>query len=280
MGCCGPFLCFSNPKVWHTEEEDLSLPAADLDALRVKTYNGDIRIKAAHNTEEITVHIVKKAGGEDEMDAAACMKSLRIIYPVEGRTQYLEWKWEEKKKKTWGQSVSFEIHLPAALSIERAETYNGHLVLEDMASGAELETYNGDVRVERLKGKLDLETYNGDAQVTHSEGSVRIETYNGNITVSSTTPKMEVTTYNGEIVGNLAAVPTFDGYYKSYNGSIQLRFMGDPSVQVSCYTYNGSISVPRLNHVTLKKKRKLSGRIGDGKGTLEVETYNGNIRID
>jgi hypothetical protein len=66
----------------------------------------------------------------------------------------------------------------------------------------------------------------------------------------------------------------------THNGSIELATPPGYSAQVKASTHNGSINTDLPITVTGKvSKSKLTGTIGEAEGQLNLETYNGSIRI-
>jgi hypothetical protein len=259
---CG-CICFTESKVWTKSEQDLALDAGSLDALKVTTYNGKVKIVALENGEAIDVHITRKAGGQDEFDAARCMEAIEITEEVEGTTQILSWKWkdrEEAKRRNWGASVSFEVRLPARFQVD-AETYNGAVSMTGMHARAAVKAYNGEV-----------------AALDH-EGDLEMETYNGSIKARTASPNVRLETYNGTIDADLAGL-SVGGLVKTYNGSIHVALDGPPSTRFVCETHNGRIKSSLNAEVKSKGKRHLEAVIGSGGDTLNLETYNGSITIN
>lgn len=258
--CCFPF-GWGEPKVWVSEEEDLSLTTEGIESFYVATHNGYITIRAVPGAEEIAVHAMKKAGGSDDLDAAACLKEIRICTKVVGGEQHLGWEWNSEKEKNWGSVVSFEVRLPARISTS-ASTHNGPVTLEDLSAKAELSSHNGEV------------------QVAGHEGDLHASTHNSRIYVEARSSKINLSTHNGAIRARLSEVTELDGFLTSHNGDIHLTLDGEPSVRIDCGTHNGSIDMEKEIRVTRIERNRFMGTLGDGTSKLRIETHNGSIVID
>jgi DUF4097 and DUF4098 domain-containing protein YvlB len=261
-GCCFPFGC-SDPKVWVSEEEDLVLSAAEVQAMDTETYNGGITYTAVEGAPEFKVHIEKKAGGKTDLDAKAAMAEIRIVTDASGGIQQLKSRWidpDRARDNRWQARVSFTITGPADLQLQ-AKTYNGTLD----ATG--------------IKGDVELVTYNGSIRMTRHAGKLRLETYNGNIDVESTCPDLDVETYNGDTRVILGDSPTLKGSAKSYNGSIQLMLKGEPSTTITASTTNGQIATDKPMKIESLSRSRVEAVLGEGKDHLNLKTYNGNIVI-
>jgi hypothetical protein len=262
LGGCS-CIYFSDCKVWTKDEQDLTLDAGSLDALKVSTYNGKVSLVAVADSEEISVHIIRKAGGQDEMDTAQCMEAIEIVDEIEGATQILSWRWkdrDEAKSRHWSASVSFEIQLPSRLQVD-------------------LETYNGAVSVSGMQARAAIKAYNGELAAHDHRGDLKMETYNGSIRANAEAPDIRLETYNGAIDAHLTGA-SVGGLVKTYNGSIHVDLDGRPSTRFVCKTRNGRIKSGMDVDVKSKGKRHMEGVIGAGEETLNLETYNGSITIN
>jgi hypothetical protein len=123
-------------------------------------------------------------------------------------------------------------------------------------------TVNGDIEAESLAGPLELNTVNGS-------------------TTFSTSSYGDASTVNGSIRGRLGSSAWNDRLtFHTVNGSITLALPGDTSADVRATTVNGEISTDFPLTVTGRfSPRRLSGTIGGGGRTLELETVNGSVRL-
>ncbi|MEM7235022.1 MAG: DUF4097 family beta strand repeat-containing protein, partial [Planctomycetota bacterium] len=64
------------------------------------------------------------------------------------------------------------------------------------------------------------------------------------------------------------------------NGAVSVRIPDDVSAKVSATSDNGVIRTNRTLSEATRTKNSLSGKIGDGQGSIELQTDNGSITID
>lgn len=123
-------------------------------------------------------------------------------------------------------------------------------------------TVNGRVEANNLTADVEATTVNGDVEVT-TTGLASAKTVNGSITVS---------------MGNAAW--SGDLEFKTVNGSIDVSMPASLSTEVEVKTLNGEISsdFPLTVQGTFSR-RHLSGTIGGGGRTLQMETVNGSVQI-
>lgn len=123
-------------------------------------------------------------------------------------------------------------------------------------------------------------TVNGSVDAGDLGGNLVLTTVNGGITFS-TTGYAEATTVNGSIRGALGTSDWRDALrFETVNGSITLDLPDDLSTEVDASTVNGSISTDFPLTVQGRfSRRHLSGTVGAGGRTLELETVNGGISL-
>jgi hypothetical protein len=126
-----------------------------------------------------------------------------------------------------------------------------------------VETVNGRVKIEGVAGKVVASTVNGAVEIADASGQVRASTVNGSIK----------TEYH-------AADPEGHHRFETTNGSVTVMLPEHVSGRFSARTVNGSISTdfPLAVEGKLFNKR-LEGRLGDGRGSYEISTVNGAVRI-
>jgi hypothetical protein len=123
-------------------------------------------------------------------------------------------------------------------------------------------TVNGRVEANNLTADVDATTVNGDVEVTTS-GLASAKTVNGSITV---------------VMGH--ADWSDDLVFKTVNGSIDVSMPASLSTEVEVKTLNGEISsdFPLTVRGTFSH-RHMSGTIGGGGRSLQLETVNGSVNI-
>lgn len=123
-------------------------------------------------------------------------------------------------------------------------------------------TVNGRVEAKNLTADVDATTVNGDVEVS-TAGLARAQTVNGSITAvmgrADWTDGLEFKTVNGSIDLSLPAALSTDVEVKTLNGEISSDFP---------LTVRGTFS-----------RRHMSGTIGGGGRSLQLETVNGSVQI-
>ena len=192
----------------------------------------------------------------------------------------------------------------------------GGLAARDVASNLSLDTSSGDITAERLEGDLDMDTGSGNVMATGIKGQLNIDTGSGEVTVSdATVGTLGIDTGSGSVrvngfqaealeidTGSGDVTVTGDGgriLVDTGSGSVSLS-LGAGLRNVSVDTGSGDVTVlvpegygARVHletssgdlevGVPLQLLRRggdiLEGTIGDGTGSVDVETGSGNINL-
>jgi len=253
--------CNSRPRVKHTRTIRLSAPFAPGSAFGAETHNGYITVAGAEVTDcNLTATIVARALTAEEAQALAEKVEVKLV-ASDGKLE------TKITKPDVGRYQSVSVNLDATIS-SRADLH--------------LMTHNGAVKISTITGNVDGATHNGAVAATEITGQIKLTSHNGRITCKEISGEAYAQTYNGGIsVSYLKGAPSPSNIsLSSHNGSIDLTTPPNFSAKIAASTHNGSIKSDLPITVSGKiGKTKLNGTIGSGEGKLELETYNGSIRI-
>jgi hypothetical protein len=197
-----------------------------------------------------------------------------------------------------------EVHL--AVGTVTARNVDGNLSLSTASGDIQAQqtkgtlsagTGSGDITATGHDGTFDAETGSGDVTAsTIAGGMVEVETGSGNISLSGiTATRLRVGAGSGDVRITEAKAPDADVETGSGNISVTLAGgfqslsveagSGDVEVlapttigaTVDISTGSGDIETEFPIQVTRKTSDGLRGTIGDGKGTLTVETGSGDV---
>jgi hypothetical protein len=247
--------------VWRDDEQLLEIPLDELKSVSVETHNGSISAAPAPQAV-VAVRAKIRAGGNSPQDAEACLEALEVVAesPQPDQLQ-VTWRWNVPRRPSWQAHVSFEVALPAQLNL-LAKSHNGKLQVNQIQGDCDLETHNGEIRVDNAaNSRLHAATHNGPLEIVTSANEIDLQTHNGAVQahLSSQTPR---------------------GSIQTHNGGIELSLSQQSAVRLECQTVNGSIANRLdLQDLQTKKRQRLSGTLGQGTHTLEVETHNGGISL-
>jgi DUF4097 and DUF4098 domain-containing protein YvlB len=106
------------------------------------------------------------------------------------------------------------------------------------------------------------------------------DTHNGSLKVTSDAEHVDLHTHNGGIEATLTNPSRLSGNVSSHNGPLHVTVSANSSAQLVCRTHNGRVisDVP-LRGVTVQKRTRLEGVLGEGGGSLELSTHNGSVTL-
>jgi lia operon protein LiaG len=163
----------------------------------------------------------------------------------------------------------------------RVEVGSGDVRVSDSQAEVSIETGSGDVALEGIQG-VELAVETGSGEVTGhrlTTQTLSIETGSGQIEVGGIgADRAKIETGSGEIKVDLARdvrVLSLD----SGSGDISVRIPKDVGAKISAETGSGGIETDLPLKVTLRKRNELSGTIGDGNGSIRIETGSGDVEI-
>jgi DUF4097 and DUF4098 domain-containing protein YvlB len=291
LGCAVQY-----PAVWIEATQDMTLPASDLESLRIDTHNGRINLEGQEGTDQIQVTVTKRAGGLTLSDAQQCMDAVEVFAQREGSTQCLGWRWNTIRRATWGADVSFAVVLPGQFDC-CANTHNGAIVSEGVRGKCQFVTHNGRIEAGGLGGDVDLRTYNGPivargsakdvTTVSHNgrievhgfDGDAHIETYNGAVVAQGRAGQIRLISHNGPIEADLRGSENPGGAITTHNGAVKVLLDDSANATLRVGTHNGRITTDIPLQDAVLDRSVVTGHIGQGGELLEINTYNGSITL-
>lgn len=210
--------------------------------LTVTGISGDITITGVAGSDSIVVKGTKRVRSWDPRDAEEHLDSLEVIVRNEAGV------------------VSAETDQPA---VSGGRVYE---VVYEIIIPVNLEVNASDV--------------NGTVSVTSIERRVTAATVNGFVVLDGIIASVSASVVNGGVLGDVSL--PLDGLMSMnvVNGEIDLEIPQDTSAQFSAAVANGSIRISNLLlHDMVATSVSVTGRLGDGQGTISLSLVNGNIYV-
>lgn len=202
--------------------------------------------------------------------------------------------------KHTNMGVSYRIHVPRKVMVDRIATSNGSVRLEGLDGRCRVKTTNGAVRMLDLAGELNVETSNGRIELDRHSGAADLHTSNGAISVKRVQGSLAAATSNGAIdIDGEQLDPARPLKLDTSNGPIRVQFGARGVPELRAHTSNGRITVKLpdgagarvravtsnapidsdvpMNNVTKTGKHRLEAEIGKGGPLLELTSSNGAI---
>lgn len=261
------------------EERDVELDADARVELSIVT--GHLRLKA---WDKPHAHLKVTRKGKDWKDVEVKVEAdrkrleLKAVYPEN---------WGGFKGSKQAQ-VFVELSLPAKLKAAVLSCVTGDISFEGVTTEqTRATTVTGGISLGGGAGELTATTTTGGLRISGwTATKMRVTTTTGTIHAAAAAREIDVTAVTGNITFDLT--PPKEGAWSvkasNVTGSIGLRLPANAGAQVSASTFNGKVTcgfelegaAPQEGIVG----RKLSGKFGDGRGTVALNTLNGKVTID
>jgi len=178
-------------------------------------------------------------------------------------------------------------------------TGSGTIAATQVTGELRLDTGSGSVTAERIRGSLNVDTGSGGVTTSDVSGpEVRVDTGSGSVRGDGVVAdRLRVDTGSGSI--RLGAVSVPDIYLDTGSGSVEMelrtdvqrldvdtgsgsvtiRAPADLGAEVDIETGSGGIDVDFPVQVRSVRRDHMEGVIGDGRGTIRVDTGSGGVRL-
>src|SRR5688500_13490616 len=196
-------------------------------------------------------------------------------------------------------AIDFDITVPSWMPVKVTGHYN-YIELNGMGAEVTAENVRGDIeikggrgfitaksiegkiRISGTQGKVSVTAVNEGLVIENATGDVAIDSTNGNVTLTNVRAgAAEISTVNGNIT--YTGTLTDGGRYAfvTHNGTVRIGTQPNPNATLYVRSYGGSFS----QSIGLKPQGETrSGRrntfvAGNGSAQVEIESFNGSIRI-
>jgi hypothetical protein len=180
------------------------------------------------------------------------------------------------------QGVHTDISIEGSKGEVKAQTVHGDVQVLGGGNFVSLSSVDGLVKVVGARGRVQASSVNDEVELSEIVGDITAESVNGNvILVRPDSKSIEASTINGGVL--------FDGETKTggvyslstHNGAIMVGLPDKPDVAVSVSTFGGNFSTFLPIQVTETRRHKpISFVLGSGDAQLELESFQGSIRLE
>ncbi|MGH7509252.1 MAG: DUF4097 family beta strand repeat-containing protein [Gemmatimonadales bacterium] len=187
-------------------------------------------------------------------------------------------------------NVNGDLSIDAVSAPVTASGTRGELSI-DVGSGAvqvtqargdlSVDTGSGSVRVSDVRGEsVSIDTGSGEITASDVRSSdLSMDTGSGNIMVTGlTAPHVALETGSGSVTADLAG-EVWDVSVETGSGDVTLKVPPTIGAEVEIETSSGEIETDFPIEVTRHARDHITGRIGDGRGKIDIETGSGGIRL-
>jgi DUF4097 and DUF4098 domain-containing protein YvlB len=161
------------------------------------------------------------------------------------------------------------------------ETVQGEVVVAGGGGFVKLQSVQGTVTVRGTRARIEATSVNEGVEVYDARGDVKVETVNGDVVLRGIDAVIvSASTVNGDIEydGTLKDGGRYE--FATHNGDVTIAVPETANLMVGVSTYQGEFdsSFPvTLNEI--KPKTRFSFKVGSGAGRLEIESFQGDIKL-
>ncbi|MEU6060122.1 DUF4097 family beta strand repeat-containing protein [Streptomyces sp. NPDC047097] len=203
---------------------------------------------------------------------------LTVAYPD------LAWKgllsWLGGKEWERGAVVSVVVPADAAVSVGYV---GAEVVVSGVRGSAEVRGVHGPATLTGISGEVRAETVSGDVEVQAVTGGLRFRSVSGGLTVvEGAGASVRAESVSGAVVVDLdpADAPS-DVRLNTVSGEVAIRLPHPADARVEATTAGGSVSnaFEDLRVDGQWGVKRITGRLGAGRGTLKATTVSGSIAL-
>lgn len=189
-------------------------------------------------------------------------------------------KWLDRKG--WHRRAVVSLAVPAEARVE-VGVVGADAVVSGIAGRTDLRGVSGSTTLVGISGPVRAETVSGRLEAQALEGDVRFNSVSGGLTlIESAGGTVRADTVSGDMVVDLApGAGAADVRMNSVSGELAVRLPEPPDTAVEATTTSGSVSnaFPELDVGGQWGARRLTGRLGNGKGRLRASTVSGALAL-
>jgi DUF4097 and DUF4098 domain-containing protein YvlB len=282
--------CFERFPAKYSETVELSVAVPSAGTLHVSTLNGAVSVRSGE-VEEVQITAQKTVRSRTDEEAKRFCDETKIETEANASSASVSVVLPNDYRGRANIGVSMEAVVPKNCNLD-LRTSNGSIEAREIDGGLQARTSNGRIEVHNMKGNVDLHTSNGRIVGEYIGGKAFADTSNGHIELVQVTGDVEALTSNAHVTirdtgGDIRCrssnssiklsnvVASADA--STSNGSITCSLPVNASAAISGSASNGNIRSDfplRIRHNTV------SGKIGEGKHTIELGTTNGSVSIE
>lgn len=275
---------------YENREVTLPLPNVGARTLRIENPCGDVKIVGGF--EEGSVAARARVRGSDADDAHLKANDYTVIVEESDHEVLI------RQPDVSGLEVDVVVQIKDALHVDvktsagdiqvfdtgggcRASNQSGDISLRGLTGAMEVTTQNGDLNVNECNTPtLSIENKTGDINITDFKGNLNARSASGDLNVRKAAGKtISVESVNGDVNVDLIEPITGTVNIRTVNGDANVEITDGCDCRVSLSTLRGDVncSVPLEDEARMEQR--ITGRLGQGTGTLDVSGVNGDVHL-
>lgn len=164
-----------------------------------------------------------------------------------------------------------------------ARSFSGYIFAENVHGSVDLAAANGDLTVHNAGGDVRASSATGEIEVRCAKGRADVSSASGSVTLVGVAGDAEASSASGDVIFK-GAIRGGSYRFKSLSGDVSMTIQPDaPGFAATLTTYSGKIETdfPLKIDAPLQGpiNRRISGRYGDGRVKISLDSFNGEVKI-
>ncbi|MFF1377198.1 DUF4097 domain-containing protein [Streptomyces sp. NPDC058308] len=248
---------------------------APVTTLHVRIVNGTVNVVG---TDEGSARLEVSEMEGPPLRVTAEDGTLTVAYEDLPWKGFLKW----LDRKGWRRSAVVSLAVPAGTDVEVGVVGAG-AVVSGVGGRTQVKGVTGDTTLLGLSGPVRADTVSGSLEAQSVTGDLRFNSVSGNLTViEAAGPSVRADSVSGSMIVDLdpAGTPT-DVALTSVSGEIAIRLPHPADAEVEVDTASGSVSnaFEDLRVGGQWGAKRITGRLGTGRGRLKATTVSGSIAL-
>lgn len=179
------------------------------------------------------------------------------------------------------RSASVSIAVPATCEVTLAVVTAG-AVVAGVQGRLSARSVSGEIVLDGIHGSVDVETVSGDLEARSLVGRLSFKTVSGELILVDGRPdRVQAHSVSGDVVLDLARQVQPDIAINTVSGDVTVRLPDETGLEVDLASMSGELSCafPGVSIESRPGRRRLSGRVGAGGGSLNGKTMSGSIAL-
>ena len=179
--------------------------------------------------------------------------------------------------------VDTDIAVRGSEGVVKAETVKGDVNIQRAKGPVTCSSVEGEVVIEDCEGRIEASAVNELVRVVGARGAVQAESVNGDVFLEQLkSTNVEGSTVNGDVYYLGEIERNGDYSFSTHNGNMLIGIPENADCSGSVSTYAGSFSssFPIEKSTKRNDEKDFTFTIGDGSAGLELEAFNGSIRLE
>ncbi|MFB6891243.1 DUF4097 domain-containing protein [Kitasatospora sp. NPDC056327] len=269
---------------WTVEGPDRITIEEPVRTLQVRTVDGTVNVVAADGParlevgdlqgEPLHVTLVDGVLTVTYKDISGWNEFGEVLKSVESVKGFFS---SFKRKRT----ASVTLTVPAGTEV-RVGTVSAATTVSGITGRVSAQSASADVTLVGLTGHTEARTVTGDVDAQSVAGQLRLNTVSGRLTVvAGTAGKVSANSVTGAVTLDLAADTPTEIKVNTVSGAVGVRLPSLADTKVEAGTTSGHLSstFEELKVGGSWGTKRLSGQLGDGRGSLSVTTVSGAVTV-